>query len=311
MKDADNLPDLTGIMKKGKGTIIVLAVLLVIVISAVQASYTVDEGHVGIVKRFGEAKEQVNPGLHFKIPYVDSVEILEIRTRKNLEKLNASTHEQMPVTAEVSINWTVKRDQAFDLYKRFGGLSQFESRILDPKLRSATKAALARYKAEEIIQNRTQVIALIEELLVEVMQEYPVKLDSAQLEDLGLPRKYIQSIETKQTEKNLAAAEQHRLERQKLEAQREVNTANAKRDAAKATADGRAYAIKIEAVAEAQAIKLKGLAEAEAIKKKAGALGDSNMLVEYVRAQQWNGQMPQTIMGGGQNVLWNMTGANK
>jgi len=311
MKDADNLPDLTGIMKKGKGTIIVLAVLLVIVISAVQASYTVDEGHVGIVKRFGEAKEQVNPGLHFKIPYVDSVEILEIRTRKNLEKLNASTHEQMPVTAEVSINWTVKRDQAFDLYKRFGGLSQFESRILDPKLRSATKAALARYKAEEIIQNRTQVIALIEELLVEVMQEYPVKLDSAQLEDLGLPKKYIQSIETKQTEKNLAAAEQHRLERQKLEAQREVNTANAKRDAAKATADGRAYAIKIEAVAEAQAIKLKGLAEAEAIKKKAEALNDSLVLVEYVRAQQWNGQMPQTIMGGGQNVLWNMTGANK
>lgn len=311
MKDADNLPDLTGIMKKGKGTIIVLAVLLVIVISAVQASYTVDEGHVGIVKRFGEAKEQVNPGLHFKIPYVDSVEILEIRTRKNLEKLNASTHEQMPVTAEVSINWTVKRDQAFDLYKRFGGLSQFESRILDPKLRSATKAALARYKAEEIIQNRTQVIALIEELLVEVMQEYPVKLDSAQLEDLGLPKKYIQSIETKQTEKNLAAAEQHRLERQKLEAQREVNTANAKRDAAKATADGRAYAIKTEAVAEAQAIKLKGLAEAEAIKKKAEALNDSNVLVEYVRAQQWNGQMPQTIMGGGQNVLWNMTGANK
>ena len=311
MKDADNLPDLTGIMKKGKGTIIVLAVLLVIVISAVQASYTVDEGHVGIVKRFGKAKEQVNPGLHFKIPYVDSVEILEIRTRKNLEKLNASTHEQMPVTAEVSINWTVKRDQAFDLYKRFGGLSQFESRILDPKLRSATKAALARYKAEEIIQNRTQVIALIEELLVEVMQEYPVKLDSAQLEDLGLPKKYIQSIETKQTEKNLAAAEQHRLERQKLEAQREVNTANAKRDAAKATADGRAYAIKIEAVAEAQAIKLKGLAEAEAIKKKAEALNDSLVLVEYVRAQQWNGQMPQTIMGGGQNVLWNMTGANK
>ena len=194
MKDADNLPDLTGIMKKGKGTIIVLAVLLVIVISAVQASYTVDEGHVGIVKRFGEAKEQVNPGLHFKVPYVDSVEILEIRTRKNLEKLNASTHEQMPVTAEVSINWTVKRDQAFDLYKRFGGLSQFESRILAPKLRSATKAALAKYKAEEIIQNRTKVIALIEELLVEVMQEYPVKLDSAQLEDLGLPKKYIQSI---------------------------------------------------------------------------------------------------------------------
>lgn len=309
--NTSNLPDLTVIANKGKGFAFGLVVLLVAAMFVFQSMYTVDEGHVGIIKRFGEATEQVNPGLHMKIPFVDSLEVLEIRTRKNLEKLNASTHEQMPVTAEVSINWTVKRDQAFELFKRYGGLSQFESRILDPKLRSAAKDALARYKAEEIIQNRSRVIAQIEELLVEEMKEYPVKLDSAQLENLGLPQKYIQSIETKQTEKNLAAAEKHRLERQNLEAQREVNTANAKRDAAKATADGKAYAIKIEAIAEAEAIKLRGLAEAEAIKKKAEALSESHLLVDYVRAQQWNGQMPQTIMGSDQSILWNMSSTTK
>lgn len=301
-----HLPDLSAIAAKGKGGIIGIAAVVLVVITLFKAMYTVDEGHVGIIKRFGEAKEQVNPGLHTKIPFVDSVEILEIRTRKNLEKLSASTHEQMPITAEVSINWTVIRDQAFDLFKSYGGLTQFESRILDPKLRSAAKDALSKYKAEEIIQNRSRVISQIEELLQEEMKAYPVKLDSAQLENLVLPQKYIQSIETKQTEKNLAAAEKHRLERQNLEAQREVNTANAKRDAAKATADGKAYAIKKEAEAEADAIRLKGLAEAEAIKKKAEALKQSKVLVDYVRAQQWNGQMPQTIMGGDQSILWNM-----
>jgi regulator of protease activity HflC (stomatin/prohibitin superfamily) len=293
----------------GKGfSSIIGIIILLLIIASFKAMYTVDEGNVGIVKRFGEATEQVNPGLHVKIPFVDTVEVLEIRTRKNLEKLNASTHEQMPVTAEVSINWTVSRDQAFDLFKKYGGLTQFESRILDPKLRSAAKDALARYKAEEIIQNRSRVITQIEESLLAEMKNYPVKLDSAQLENLVLPAKYIQSIETKQTEKNLAAAEKHRLDRQQLEAQREVNTANAKRDAAKATADGKAYAIKTEAVAEAEAIKLKGLAEAESIKKKAEALQQSRVLVDYVRAQQWNGQMPTTVMGGDQNVLWNMSG---
>ena len=311
MTSTNIVPSVATIAGKGKVALIGLVIAVLILVAAFYSMYTVDEGHVGIIKRFGEATEQVNPGLHIKIPFVDTVEILEIRTRKNLEKLSASTHEQMPVTAEVSINWTVIREEAFDLFKRYGGLSQFESRILDPKLRSAAKDALARYKAEEIIQNRSKVISLIEELLLEETNEYPVKLDSAQLENLVLPKKYIQSIETKQTEKNLAAAEKHRLERQKLEAQREVNTANAKRDAAKATADGKAYAIKAEAVAEAEAIKLKGLAEAEAIKKKAEALKESPLLVEYVRAQRWNGQMPQTIMGGGQNVLWNMAGASR
>ena len=307
MDNTDKLPDLGKITNKGKYTFIWLISVLLFAIMIFKSMYTIDEGHVGIVKRFGEATEQVNPGLHIKIPFVDTIEVLEIRTRKNLERLTASTHEQMPVTAEVSINWTVRRDQAFELFKSYGGLSQFESRILDPKLRSAAKDALARYKAEEIIQNRSAVISQIEELLLEEMKEYPVKLDSAQLENLGLPQKYIQSIETKQTEKNLAAAEKHRLDRQQLEAQREVNTANAKRDAAKATADGKAYAIKTEAIAEAEAIKLKGLAEAQAIQKKAEALKQSNLLVEYVRAQQWDGKMPQTMMGEGQNILWNMS----
>jgi regulator of protease activity HflC (stomatin/prohibitin superfamily) len=282
------------------------AVAVAIIIGIWSAFYTIDEGHVGIVKRFGEATTQVNPGLHTKVPFADTIEELEIRTRKNTENMKASTFEQMPVQAEVSVNWTVNRIEAFELYKGYGGLDQFESRILDPRLRSATKDALARFKAEQIIQNRGQVIQKIEETLLTAMSDFPVKLDSVQIENLILPQKYLQSIETKQTEKNLAAAEMHRLERQKLEAQREVNTAEAKRDAEKARADGSAYAIITEATAEAQAIKLKGLAEAEAIQKKAAAIKSSSVLVDYVKAQQWDGRLPTTVMGSGQDILWNM-----
>lgn len=288
----------------GKVVGVIGVVLSVIAVSMV--FYTIDEGHVGIVKRFGEATAQVNPGLHFKLPFADTVQELEIRTRKNAEALKASTFEQMPVQAEVSVNWTVVRSEAFELYKNYGGLNQFENRILDPRLRSAAKDALARFKAEQIVQNRSQVIQKIEETLLDTMQEFPVKLDSVQIENLVLPHKYLQSIETKQTEKNLAAAEMHRLERQKLEAQREVNTAEAKRDAERARADGSAYAITTEAKAEAEAIRMKGLAEADAIKKKAEAIKTNQVLVEYMRAQQWDGKLPTTVMGGDQAVLWNM-----
>lgn len=283
-----------------------ISIGIVVVALLWSALYTIDEGHVGIVKRFGEATTQVNPGLHYKIPLADTVNELEIRTRKNSEALKASTFEQMPVQVEVSVNWTVNRAEAFDLYKNYGGLDQFESRILDPRLRSAAKDALARFKAEQIIQSRGQVIQKIEETLEDTMNEFPVKLDSVQIENLILPAKYLQSIETKQTEKNLAAAEMHRLERQKLEAQREVNTAEAKRDAEKARADGSAYAIEIEAKAQAEAILVKGLAEAETILKKSEAIKENKMLVEYIKAQQWNGQMPTTVMGSGQDILWNM-----
>lgn len=283
----------------------VVAVLTLLLISG--SLFTVDEGNVGIVKRFGEATSQYDAGLHTKVPFIDTVVPVEVRTRKNVEKLRAATHEQMPVTAEVSVNWTVNRDSALDLYKKYGSLSQFEARILDPKLRSATKDAIARFKAEELIQNRSKVIGKIEELLAVEMVDYStVKLDSINIEDVALPAKYIQSIETKQTEKNLAAAEEHKLARQKLEAQRDVNTANAQRDAAKAKADGNAYAVTVEAKAEAEAIRIKGDAEASAIQAKAKAIAENATLVEYMRAQRWDGKMPTTVMGDSAGVLMDL-----
>lgn len=249
--------------------------------------YTVNEGHIGIVKRFSEAKEQVNPGLHFKLPFVDSVEEIEVRTRKNEEKMASSTKEQMPVTVSVSVNWTVDKTAALELFRQYGGLNQFENRILDPRFRSATKDVIPQFDAEKLIQDRATAIQAIEANLIEEMKDFPVTVDNIQIENIKLPSKYLTSIETKQTEKNLAAAEEHKLARQNLEAQRDVNTAKAK-------ADG----IKLVAIAEAEAIKIKGLAEAEAITAKAKALGNNPLIVKLTEAQNWDGKLPTTILGG-------------
>jgi regulator of protease activity HflC (stomatin/prohibitin superfamily) len=261
-----------------------IAVVLIILASSV---YTVNEGHIGIVKRFSEAKEQVNPGLHFKVPFIDSVEEIEVRTRKNEERMASSTKEQMPVTVSVSVNWTVDKTAALELFRQYGGLSQFESRILDPRFRSATKDVIPRFDAEKLIQDRASAIQAIEANLIEEMKEFPVTVDNIQIENIQLPAKYLTSIETKQTEKNLAAAEEHKLARQNLEAQRDVNTA-------KARADG----IRAVAIAEAEAIRIKGLAEAEAITAKAKALGNNPLIVKLTEAQNWDGKLPATMLGG-------------
>jgi len=267
--------------------VIPIVVVLLVIISLIGSVYTVNEGHIGIVKRFSEAKEQVSPGLHFKVPFIDSVEEIEVRTRKNEEKMASSTQEQMPVTLLVSVNWTVEKSAALDLYRQYGGLSQFESRILDPRFRSATKDVIPKYDAEQLIQDRASAIQAIETSFIEEMKSFPVSVDNIQIENIILPKKYLSSIETKQTEKNLAAAEKHKLARQNLEAQRAVNTAKAK-------ADG----IELVAIADAKAIKLKGLAEAEAIQAKAKALRNNPLIVKLTEAQNWDGKLPATMLGG-------------
>lgn len=276
------------VSKPGASVLIMSVSAVVVAILLFLSFYTVEEGHVGIVKRFGEAKHQVDPGLHFKIPLVDSVEEIEVRTRKNVETMPSSTKEQMPVKAEVSVNWTVDKAAALDLFRRYGGLVQFEQRILDPRFRSVTKDSLPKFEAEQLIQDRAEAIMRIERMLIEEMSEFPVSVDNVQIENIQLPEKYIQSIQIKQTEKNLADAEKHKLERQRLEALREVNTADAK-----------AQGIVKVAEAEASAIRLKGEAEADAIEAKAKALRDNPLIVKLTEAQTWDGQLPKTVLGDG------------
>ena len=248
-----------------------------------------------MLKRFSEAKEQVNPGLHFKVPFIDSVEEIEVRTRKNEEKMASSTKEQMPVTIIVSVNWTVDKTAALELFRQYGGLTQFENRILDPRFRSATKDVIPRYDAERLIQDRASAIQAIEANFIEEMKDFPVTVDNIQIENIQLPAKYLTSIETKQTEKNLADAEKHKLARQNLEAQRDVNTSKAK-------ADG----IKLVAIAEAESIRIKGLAEAEAITAKAKALGNNPLIVKLTEAQNWDGKLPATILGSSNMPILDM-----
>ncbi|QBY04224.1 prohibitin family protein [Thalassotalea sp. HSM 43] len=269
--------------------------LVIAAILVFSSYFIVLEGHVGVVKRFGEAKHQENPGLHFKIPFIETVEHIEVRTRKNAEKMASSTKEQMPVTVEVSVNWTVNKEAALDLFKRYGGLTQFEQRILDPRFRSATKDTIPQFEAEQLIQDRASAIQGIEHRLAAEMEGFPVVVDNIQIENIVLPQKYINSIEVKQTEKNLAAAEEHKLERQRLEALREVNTADAK-----------AQGIIKVAEAEAQAIILKGEAEAQAIEAKSKALKDNPLIIELTQAQQWDGKLPVTMMSDGTVPIMDM-----
>lgn len=260
--------------------------------------YTIEEGHVGITTTFSKATGQVGPGINFKRPLIDGVKQIEIRERKNGEELAGATKNQLPVTALVTVNWTVNESAALELFKRYGSLDQFESRILDPKLRQAAKAAISKFNADELIRDRNAATALIQEYLVAAMEPYPVTVTSPQIENVVLPEIYMQSVLAKEQAREDAAKEKYNLERQKLEAQKLTQTAEAQRDAAIAQADGEAYRIREEAKANAESTRLKGEAEADAIRAVEQALSSNPLIVQLEQAKRWNGQLPSTIMGG-------------
>ena len=306
----DNAGDTAVYTEPRVGAIVRDTVLgLAVAATLLSSIYTVEEGHVAVVKRFSEAKYQVEPGLHFKAPIVDSLESMEVRTRKNVEEnIPVATAEQMPSHATVSVNWTVNRVEAIDIFKQYGGLDQFETRILDPKIKSGSKEAISKHTAEEIIRNRNVVITKIQDAIITAMEPYPIVINSVQLENITFPMTYTNAIEAKQVALQEAVKEEHKLERQRLEAQRQVNTAEAEKQSRMKAADGVAYQTETEAKAEAEAIRLIGIANAGKIQAMATALATNPQVIEYEQVKRWQGNVPTTVMGNGQSIMWQMKG---
>lgn len=270
-------------------------------------SFTVvPEGHVGIKKMFGRADAQLDPGLNFKMPFIQTVETVEVRQRRNVEELTGATSEQLPIRATVSVNWTANKESALSLYVKYGGIPQFEERILDPKLRSVSKAAIAKFTAEDLIKNRNLAVNEIQTMMVEALADFPIVIDSPQIENIDLPPRYLEAVEAKMTAYEAAKRAEFELTKQKTEAQKAVNTAEAERDAEKARADGLAYKRIKEAEAEAKAIEGIGKAEAEAIRQMAEAIRNNPHVADYMRAKSWDGKLPTTMMGGESGMLFQM-----
>ena len=166
--------------------------------------YTVEEGNVNIIKRFGKAIDYVSPGLHFKVPIVDSTKPMDVRTRKYAVTMQASTtgkvggkdagkvELQMPSTIKMSANWSIPEAEALSIYKVFGGLEQYEDKILDPRVLKATKSVFAKHSIEYIVSNRELVT---DEIIAEItitLAGYNAKLSDINIESPNYNRNILE-----------------------------------------------------------------------------------------------------------------------
>ncbi len=261
--------------------------------------YRIDAGHVGIVKRFGNVIDVVDPGLHFKWPFADTVEEMEVRERAFTMDLEAASQDPLELPIKVTINWLVKRSQVKDLYVQFGSLDQFEKRIILPRLNDAVKGVTSRYVVNDLLRKRNEYRDQSKKAFEERMPD-DVQITGFSVVNIGFPPEYTKAIRDKQVAREQAETEKFILERQKLTTTQVTQSAEAQRDADKARADGRAYEIKVQ-----------GEATAEAIRSMGAALAQNPLVVEYKKVERWGGAFPTTFMGGdsGTQTMWSLPGA--
>lgn len=283
-------------LRLGRAIPIVIGIALLSIM--IMGIYRIDAGHVGIVKRFGNVIDVVDPGLHVKIPYADTVEEMEVRERAFTIKLEAASQDPLEMPITVTVNWLVKRDHVKDLYIQFGSLAQFETRIIQPRLNDAVKGTTSGYTVNDLLRKRTEYRDRSQKAFADRMPD-DIQITGFSVVNIGFPLEYTKAIRDKQVAREQAETERFVLERQKLTTTQVTQTAMAQRDADKARADGRAYEIKVQGEAQADAVRILG-----------EALAKNPLVVDYKKIEKWGGVFPSTFMGGdaGTNTLWSLPG---
>jgi regulator of protease activity HflC (stomatin/prohibitin superfamily) len=67
--------------------------------------FTVSAGERALVLRFGQVQDIVGDGLHAKLPMVDTLIRVDIRTQKSHAPATAGTRDLQTVTTEVALNY--------------------------------------------------------------------------------------------------------------------------------------------------------------------------------------------------------------
>ena len=256
--------------------IILPAVLIALLILVVINSITVvPEGYIGVKYNLGKIRDSsLQPGAHFSIPFIQNIEKVDIREHVYETHQPAYTKDTQTVESiYVKVNYVYATGQ-IDSLIRTVGVGNVESTLIVPNLNSILKNTIGKYKAEELIQNRSIAQELVEDELRGALETYGVTITAVNLADIDFEDSFEQTIRDK------VAAEQ--------EALRVKNETAAKEEEARQTV--------IAAQAEADSKKLKADADAYAISVIQAELSKSPEYIELQKIEKWNGEFP-TVMG--------------
>lgn len=240
---------------------------IIIVLNIFSFFTVVNPGERGILLQLGTVQGVYAPGLHFQMPIVNSVVIMDVQTQKSQDTVNAASKDLQGIEATVALNYHTDPVAVDKIYQEIG--LDYASRIIDPAIQESVKEVTAQYTAEELITKRADVKTNILKSLEERLKGYNVLVDDVSIVNFNFSEEFNASIEAKQTAVQNALKAENDLKRIQIEAQQKIETAKA----------------------DAESIRIQG----EALKQNAG-------LVQLKMVEKWNGQLPY-YMGGGEPLI--------
>lgn len=295
-------------MKKGKvGAVFLGGILVGALIIAGLCANKVPTGYVGIVYNManGVSGEVVGPGWHI-LPPTKDITIYSIGIEQSYltsedkgdsqkdESFNIPTSDGKTVKVNLEFSYRFDPDRVADTFIQFKGRSgeDVKDTFIKPKIIAWTQEISATYPVTDIFgDKRTQINAELDIYLKEKFEPYGIIIDTVNFTDISVDEETAAAIQKKVTAQQELELANIEAETAKIQAEKDKQVALIEAEKNKEAAEIQAEQKRIQAQGEADAKRIAAEAEAEANRKIAESLTPE--LIEKMKVEQWNGDVPK------------------
>ncbi|MFT5277437.1 MAG: regulator of protease activity HflC (stomatin/prohibitin superfamily) [Glaciecola sp.] len=281
----------------------VIPIVIVIIVAAIgMNSYTtVSPGHNKVATLFGDVREEaLDEGFHIVNPLYKFYEYdLRVHT-ETWTKVQVPSQDKLKTSMDISVTFRINPTYTSTMLKESGSLADVIIKLLTPKVRSLLReAGKTVEKSQDFYLDTVQqsLQLYMEEGLTDYMSNKGLIVEAVLFRDITLPQVVTSAVvQTKERQEQLER-EKAQLSIVEQQAQQQVKQAEAREQAAKSDANA------IRTLADAQAYQIGILAESQAVANTVLAKSVTRSLIDYNAIAKWNGEYPQTLMGGGPDSL--------
>lgn len=274
------------LLRYGIGSLVVLIVLW-----KLWPFNSVPTGSRGVITQFGRIVGIEPEGLTILPPW-QKLALFSVRAEQaDIENADGSTADTQPVKVSMTVRYSIMPDKVAEVYEKYthnGDLSSY----VQTATQEIFKAVTARYVATDLIGKRALVSSDINEALRTKLAIYGAQVINIDMRSFS--QSYMAAINDKVTQEQLRLAAENKLKTVEAEQKQKVAIAEAEANAVKAKADGDAYATLKNATAQAESLRIQN----QALTQSKDVLELRRIEVEHVKAERWNGQLPQNVYAG-------------
>ena len=155
-------------------TVVVVSSIFVGGIAALSSLFVVPAGEVGVVTTLGKVSEQPRqPGLNFKIPFIQSTHSFSVRTQVVPEKFSTLTKDLQVIEATATVKYAVKQSEAPRIYSTIAtDDSAIYARVIQPSLLKSLKSVFSKYELDTIATDWNSISSLVQDSVSQELSKF-------------------------------------------------------------------------------------------------------------------------------------------